>query len=145
MLSCSVMSDSLWPTDCSPPGSSVCGISQATHSLLQGIVPTQGSNLGLLYCKPTLYQLSPQGSLCKRHKEYLLRAHVAQWWEKSVLLSSAKFIKWILYNPFYGDSGRVSITWHLITQWVRLTLWASKKLRHAFLKELGSFINRWRQ
>ena len=31
-------------------------------SLLQGIVPTQGSNLGLLHCKRILYQLSHQGS-----------------------------------------------------------------------------------
>ena len=31
-------------------------------SLLQGIFPTQESNLGLLYCKWILYQLSYQGS-----------------------------------------------------------------------------------
>ena len=44
--------------DCSPPGSSVCGIFQARilewgcHFLLQGTFPTQGSNpclLGLLH------------------------------------------------------------------------------------------------
>ena len=37
--------------DCSPSGSSVCGTSQVRvgcYSLLQGIFPTQGSNLGLL-------------------------------------------------------------------------------------------------
>ena len=28
------------------------------HSLLQGIFPTQGWNLGLLYCRQILYQLS---------------------------------------------------------------------------------------
>ena len=28
------------PMDYSPPGSSVCGIVQASHSLLQGIFPT---------------------------------------------------------------------------------------------------------
>ena len=54
--------------DCSPPGSSVHGILQARilgvgyHSLLQGIFPTQGSNLGLLHCKQILYHLSHQGS-----------------------------------------------------------------------------------
>ena len=53
--------------DCSPPGSSVHGILQARtgvglHSLLQGIFPTQGSNLGLLHCRQTLYPLSHQGS-----------------------------------------------------------------------------------
>ena len=42
MLSCSVVSDSGQPTDCSPPGSSVHGILQArigSHSLLQGNLP----------------------------------------------------------------------------------------------------------
>ena len=34
------------------------------HSLLQGIFPTQGLNLGLLYCRRILYQLSHQGSPC---------------------------------------------------------------------------------
>ena len=65
----SVMSDSLCdPMDCSPPGSSVHGISQAgrlewdCHSLLLGIFPTQGSNLGLLHCRQIVYHLSHQGS-----------------------------------------------------------------------------------
>ena len=34
-----------------------------SHSLLQGIFPTQGSNLGLLHCRLILYQLSHEGSL----------------------------------------------------------------------------------
>ena len=34
------------------------------HFLLQGIFPTQGSNLGLLHCRQTLYHLSYQGSKC---------------------------------------------------------------------------------
>ena len=33
-----------------------------SHSLLQGIFPTQGSNLSLLHCKQILYHLSHQGS-----------------------------------------------------------------------------------
>ena len=32
-----------------------------SHSLLQGIFPTQGSNLGLLHCRLALYCLSHQG------------------------------------------------------------------------------------
>ena len=50
--------------DCSPPGSSVHGISQVRvvewgcHSLLQGIFPTQGSNPRLLPCRQILYYLS---------------------------------------------------------------------------------------
>ena len=69
-ISCSVVSDSLQPFNCSPPGSSVNGISQARilelscHPLLQGTFPTQGSNPGLLHCKQILYQLSCLGNPC---------------------------------------------------------------------------------
>jgi len=54
--------------DCSLPGSSVHGDSPGKntgvgcHALLQGIFPTQGSNLGLPYCRQILYCLSYQGS-----------------------------------------------------------------------------------
>ena len=34
-----------------------------SHSLLQGIFPTQGSNPGLQHCRLILYQLSHRGSL----------------------------------------------------------------------------------
>ena len=52
------------PIDCSPPSSSVHGIlpgknpGVGCHALLQGILPTEGSNLGLLHCRQTLYRLS---------------------------------------------------------------------------------------
>ena len=52
--------------NCSKPGSSVHGILQARvgiYSLLQGIFPTQESNLDLLHCRQILYQLSYQGRL----------------------------------------------------------------------------------
>ena len=39
-----------------------------SHTLLQGIFPTQGSNLGLLHCRQILYHLSHQGSPFKRQK-----------------------------------------------------------------------------
>ena len=66
--SCSVMSDSLrphglWPTRLlcpwNFPGKNT-GV--GCHFLLQGILPTQGSNPGLLHCRQTLYHLSHQGS-----------------------------------------------------------------------------------
>ena len=56
------------PVDSSLPGSSVHGISQArilelgSHSLLQGIFPSQRSNVDLPCCKQFLYRLSHQGS-----------------------------------------------------------------------------------
>ena len=54
--------------DYSPLGSSVHGILHGKntgvggHSLLQGIFPTQESNLGLLHCRQMLYHLSHQGN-----------------------------------------------------------------------------------
>ena len=59
------------PVDCSPPGFCVRGDSPGkntgvgSHSLLQGIFPTQGLKPGLpflLHCKWILYHLSHQGS-----------------------------------------------------------------------------------
>ena len=41
------------------------------HFLLQGIFPTQGSNLGLPHCRQTLYHLSHQGS-------WILLSHVKE-------------------------------------------------------------------
>ena len=52
------------PMDCSPPGSYVHGDSPAKNtgvgslSLLQQIVPTQGSNPGLPHCRRILYLLA---------------------------------------------------------------------------------------
>ena len=58
------------PVDCSPPGSSVHGILKARilesgAISLQGIFPTQGSNLHLLcllHCRQILYLLSNRGA-----------------------------------------------------------------------------------
>ena len=64
----SVMSYSLWPRDCSPPGSSVQGDTPGKntgvgcHALLQGILPTQGLNPGLQHCRQILHCLSHKGS-----------------------------------------------------------------------------------
>ena len=62
----SVVSNSLWPCDCSPPGSSVHSPAKNTgvgcHALLLGIFQTQGSNPGLPHCRRILYHLSQQQS-----------------------------------------------------------------------------------
>ena len=62
--------------DCSLPSSSVQDFPGNTtrvdcHFFLQGIFLTQGSNLGLLHCRQTLYRLSHHGSpkSCFRHPE----------------------------------------------------------------------------
>ena len=44
--------------------------------LLQGIFPTQRSNLGFLHCRQTLYRLSHQGIL---HNFFLLATILFQW------------------------------------------------------------------
>ena len=67
--SCSVMSDSLQPHGLYSPGNSPGqNTLVGSLSLLQGIFPTQESNLGLLHCRRTLYQLSHKRSpvLCIR-------------------------------------------------------------------------------
>ena len=59
--SCPTLCD---PIECSPPDSSVHGIfpgkntGVGCHAFLQGILPTQGWNPGLLHCRRILYQLS---------------------------------------------------------------------------------------
>ena len=59
LQSCPTLCD---PMDCSPPGSSVRGNSPGEntgvgcHSLLHGIFLTQGSSLGLQYCRQILYR-----------------------------------------------------------------------------------------
>ena len=70
MYRCEKVKDAqLCLTLCDPMDYTVHGILQArilewvgSHSLLQGIFTTQGSNPGLLHCKRILYQLNHQGS-----------------------------------------------------------------------------------
>ena len=57
--SCPTLCD---PVDCSPPGSSGKNTGEGSQSLLQGIFPTQESNLGLLQYRQILYHLSHLGS-----------------------------------------------------------------------------------
>ena len=61
--SCSVVSTSLWPHGLYSPWNSP-GQNTGVGSLsrLQGIVPTQVSNPGLLHCRQILYQLSHKRS-----------------------------------------------------------------------------------
>ena len=59
----SVVSDSLWPHGLySPWNSPGQNTGVGSLSLLQGIFPTQGWNLGLLHRRQILYQLSHKGS-----------------------------------------------------------------------------------
>ena len=68
-----VVSDSLQLSDCSPPrlfcswSSPDKNIGVGSHSLLQGIFPTQGWNPRLPRFRQILYCLSHQGSPLLRH------------------------------------------------------------------------------
>ena len=72
-------------TDCTRPGSSVHGDSPGkntgvgSHSLLQGIFPTQGLNPGLLRCRQTLYHLSHQRNPLDKLEPLLTRSPVLGW------------------------------------------------------------------
>jgi len=69
----SVVSDSLPPCGLySPWDSPGQNTGVGSHSLLQGIFPTQESNGGLLHCSRILYQLSYQGS----HREGEIRRNL---------------------------------------------------------------------
>ena len=60
---CLFVTHGLWPTRLLCPWNSPGkNTGEGSHSLLQGIFPTQGSNPGLLYCTQILYHLSHQGS-----------------------------------------------------------------------------------
>ena len=65
------------PMDCSLPGSFVHGDSPGKntrvgcHALLQGFLPTQGSNPGLSHCRQILYHVSHQGSPLDFLKKHL--------------------------------------------------------------------------
>ena len=78
------------PVDCSPPGSSVHGdppgknTGVVCHALLQGILPTQGSDSGLLHCRRILHHLSHElhGRSCQRTQRqpfYVHSAFEANW------------------------------------------------------------------
>ena len=71
-LTCSVVSDSLWPLVCMFPTKLLCpwnfsgrDTGMSSHFLLQGFLPTHGSNLHLLHCLHCswiLHQLTQQES-----------------------------------------------------------------------------------
>ena len=89
VLSHSVVSDSVWPHGLSPArllcpwGFSRQETGVGCHFLLQGIFPNQGSNLGLLHCRQTLYPLSHQGIPSKIFwLEVLMRRFT--YWLKSI-------------------------------------------------------------
>ena len=86
MLICSIVSDSLWPMDCGPPGSFIYGIFQArilegmgNHSLFQGIFLTQGWNPGLLHQRQMPYHLTCIG---------FILIWISQFWRNTYIITT---------------------------------------------------------
>ena len=120
----------LWdPIDCSPPSSSVHGIFQTrilewvVIPFSRGIFLTQGSNLGLLHCRQTLYHLSHQGSpnfhLIWHKPNFLnftnrLSEHIFLGGKQSYSLH----IKIILFLPFqFLSLWSLFSSYHIVEQW----------------------------
>ena len=83
--------------DCSPPGSSVLGVSQARilgmgcHSRLQAIFLTQGSNPRLLHWQEDSLPLGHQGSPSQYYRYHWIKEHTAHFpglWRHSHLCLS---------------------------------------------------------
>ena len=92
------------PIDCSPPGSSVCGIFQARilelgcHALLQGLFPTQGSNLSLiclLHRQTGSLPPLPPGKPPVSHTLWLKEKKRIVWWHKIIIRT---IIKWWVHS-----------------------------------------------
>ena len=117
------MSDSLWSMDCSLPWNSPgknTGV--GSHSLRQGIFPTQGSKLGLLLCRQILYHLihwgSPHSTGCPQAL-YVLRlsTDILEWIERlswTFMHFGVNGQSWTLYGPF--------LTSHSMLKWKFLLL-----------------------
>ena len=96
----SVMSNSLWPhRSYSPWNSPGQNTGMASHSLLQKIFPTQGSNPGLPHCRRILYQLSHQGSpkLFKITVKYSVSTYLCYMGWKGLQISTLSFVSFLCF------------------------------------------------
>ena len=94
------------PTDCSLPGSLIHGIpgknnGMGSHSLLQGIFPTQRSNPDLLHCRQILYCLSHQ--------------------------VSPRILEWVIYPFSRGSSWPRGRTWVSCIAGEFFTIWTIRE------------------
>ena len=94
------------PMVCSPPSFSIHGDSPGKntgvgcHALLQGIFPTQGSNLGLPHCQWILYHLNHQGS--------------------------PRALEWVAYPFSRGTSQPAELPWKSPAESIRVPSWDSQ-------------------
>ena len=86
------------------------------HFLLQGILPTQGSNPGLLYCRRILYRLSHQGSpfIPTHINVYTTEdTELASWIHQWLLVWSFPLHVLIITSPLWGHQNWMSACRHL--------------------------------
>ena len=79
-----------------------------SRPLLQGIFPTQGLNLGLLHCRPTIYHLSHQGTVLPLSQalaeprdfdfSFMISSEFIEWKKK----------KWFVLKQLYFGDRRIS-------------------------------------
>ena len=104
-----------------------------SHSLLQGIFPTQGSNPALSHCREILYQLSCQGGQnCS--KQYYLNLgyfHLQLYLVIYVMQIFRSNINY-LYERQIIDAFEL---WY----WIRLLRvpWIARRFNHSILKEIS--------
>ena len=137
------------PMDCSLPCFSVHGILQAkvlkvgSHSLLQDIVSTQGSNPSLPHCRWILYRLSHQGSPAVQGiLKSLLKHHNLK---ASVLPCSAFFM--IQFSHPYMTTGKTIalIIWTFVGKVMSLHFNVLPRFVRAFLSRSKCHLISWVQ
>ena len=131
-FSCSVVSSSLWPLGLQPSiQTPVQGILQArilentgvgSHFLLQGIFPTQGSNLGLLHCRQILYRLSYRKVLKSESRSVVFHSL----WPHE------------LYSPWNSSGQNAKVDNHSLLQRIFPTPGSNPGLRHC-----RQILNHW--
>ena len=98
--SCPTLCNSM---DCSLPGTSVHGDSpgqntgMGCHALLQGTLPTQGSNLGLPHCRQILNHLSHQGS---PSSFWFISSHIFLWYCFSLMKYDGQLFLCLLQSTY---------------------------------------------
>ena len=97
------------------------------HSLLQGIFPTQGSNLRLPHCRQILYHLSHQGRLYQRPWEMVWQGR-----PRGVSVSEAITILHILEDKYYISPPAAS-SHHALPKCSLLPIFKSLELLNALL------------
>ena len=84
-----------------------------SHSLLQGIFPTQGSNPGLPYCRKIPYQLSHQGSQLKM-TEGQLSEQIQACLSSSGFTINIKAIGFLIRIPFLSIQSVISLLFEIL-------------------------------